>query len=68
MIRKDRWTDAARRLVLGAVLLFLALLFHTETGYAAEWPDDCQIRADAGIVMDADTGTVLYGKNEKRLG
>ncbi|MDD6195851.1 D-alanyl-D-alanine carboxypeptidase family protein [[Clostridium] aminophilum] len=27
------------------------------------WPSDCTIRADAGIVMDAATGTVLYGKN-----
>lgn len=30
---------------------------------AAQWPDNVSIQADGGIVMDADTGTVLYGKN-----
>ena len=30
---------------------------------APEWPSDVSIQADAGIVMDSDTGTVLYGKN-----
>ena len=30
---------------------------------APEWPSDVSIQADGGIVMDADTGTVLYGKN-----
>lgn len=30
---------------------------------APEWPSEVSIQADGGIVMDADTGTVLYGKN-----
>lgn len=30
---------------------------------APEWPSDVSIQADAGIIMDSDTGTVLYGKN-----
>ena len=30
---------------------------------APEWPSDVSIQADGGIVMDADTGTILYGKN-----
>lgn len=30
---------------------------------APQWPSDVTIQADAGIVMDSDTGTVLYGKN-----
>lgn len=30
---------------------------------APQWPSDVSIQADAGIVMDSDTGTVLYGKN-----
>ncbi|MCI9359844.1 MAG: D-alanyl-D-alanine carboxypeptidase [Hungatella sp.] len=27
------------------------------------WPENVSIQAEGGIVMDADTGTVLYGKN-----
>ncbi|MCB7321280.1 D-alanyl-D-alanine carboxypeptidase family protein [Lacrimispora sp. 210928-DFI.3.58] len=30
---------------------------------APEWPSNVSIEADGGILMDADTGTVLYGKN-----
>ena len=33
---------------------------------APQWPSDVSIQADAGIVMDSDTGTVLYGKNMKQ--
>ena len=34
---------------------------HNSSG-SPEWPSDVSIQADAGIVMDSDTGTVLYGK------
>ena len=27
------------------------------------WPENISIQAEGGIVIDADTGTVLYGKN-----
>ena len=30
---------------------------------APAWPDNVSIQAEGGIVIDADTGTVLYGKN-----
>ena len=30
---------------------------------AADWPENVSIQADGGIVIDGDTGTVLYGKN-----
>ena len=30
---------------------------------AAAWPSDLSISAEGGIVMDADSGAVLYGKN-----
>lgn len=34
------------------------------TSYAdVVWPENVSIQAEGGIVMDADTGTVLYGKN-----
>lgn len=51
---------------LSAFLLSL-LLFTGSVPFDAQasvhWPSDLSIEADAGIVMDADTGTVLYGKN-----
>ena len=30
---------------------------------AVSWPENVFVQADGGIVIDADTGTVLYGKN-----
>lgn len=48
--------------------LLLALILST-TGWkmdvkaAPDWPGDTGILADGGIVMDANTGTVLYGQN-----
>ena len=30
------------------------------------WPTDVSIQADGGVLMDADTGTILYGKNENQ--
>ena len=48
-------------------LLCLTLVFSLITpfhAYAeATWPDYVPIQAEGGIVIDADTGTVLYGKN-----
>lgn len=38
-------------------------LFSICTPAAPQWPSDAVIQADGGIVMDADTGTILYGKN-----
>ncbi len=33
---------------------------------AVPWPTGVSIEADGGILMDADTGTILYGKNEEQ--
>ena len=33
---------------------------------ASPWPSNVSIEADGGILMDADTGTILYGKNENQ--
>ncbi len=38
-------------------------LFPVNAHAASQWPDNISIQAEGGIVMDADTGTVLYGKN-----
>lgn len=47
-------------------LLCLALLLGLcpQTAFAAPaWPDNITISAEGGIVIDADTGAVLFGKN-----
>ncbi|MCI8888489.1 MAG: D-alanyl-D-alanine carboxypeptidase [Hungatella sp.] len=41
----------------------LAGLWPLRAEAAPAWPDNISIQAEGGIVMDADTGTVLYGKN-----
>lgn len=50
-----------------AFLLTLSLLlaaFPAGTALAAtDWPSDVSIAADGGIVIDANSGAVLYGKN-----
>lgn len=52
-----------RFLMLIICLCLCAGLFPTTAAAAPQWPSDVSIQADAGIVMDSDTGTVLYGKN-----
>lgn len=47
-------------------VLCIALLtgfFPSRALAASPWPDNITIQAEGGIVMDADTGTVLFGKN-----
>lgn len=50
-----------------SILLCITLLLGitpAKTVYAAPaWPSGISISADGGILMDADSGTVLYGKN-----
>lgn len=51
------------------LFLFLLCLFVSIGGLPAAalaapaWPSGVSIEADGGILMDADTGTILYGKN-----
>ncbi len=49
----------------GAALLLLLLLGmpSTEALASSDWPNEVSIASDAGVVMDAHTGVVLYGKN-----
>lgn len=60
LIRKGR-----EKKVLAAVLCAALITGLTPSGAqaAAPWPDNISIQAEGGIVMDADTGTILYGKN-----
>lgn len=44
-------------------LLLLTGLFPSTALAFADWPDSVSIESDAGIIMDAHSGTVLYGKN-----
>lgn len=44
-------------------LILMAGIF-TQAAYAAPpWPDNVSISAEGGILLDADSGAVLYGKN-----
>ena len=51
---------------MAAFFLCLALFTGGFSGTAAaapEWPSNVSIQAESGIVMDAETGTVLWGQN-----
>lgn len=53
-----------QKLIRTILCFFLTVAVSAQPVYASqEWPSDVSIEADAGIVMDADSGTVLYGKN-----
>jgi D-alanyl-D-alanine carboxypeptidase (penicillin-binding protein 5/6) len=49
--------------VLTAVLLIAECPCRYQAMADASWPSGCDIQSDAGVVMDAATGTVLYGKD-----
>lgn len=52
------------RVIAWGITLILFLQSWMISAYAApEWPYDTGIQAEAGIVVDADTGAVLYGQN-----
>lgn len=53
-----------RKILSMLMCLILLLGLVPSTALASEdWPEGVTIQADAGIIMDAHTGTVLYGKN-----
>lgn len=52
-----------RLISLFLCLLLAAGLFPSTALAAPDWPADVSIESDAGIVMDAASGAVLYGKN-----
>lgn len=53
-----------RRILSLFLCLFLFTGLFSSTALAStEWPSDVSIEADAGIIMDAHSGAVLYGKN-----
>lgn len=56
--------------LLSAVTLFTPITFppHQEVqAFPTATPSQYQISAQAGIVMDFDTGEILYAKNEKQM-
>lgn len=53
-----------KKILITLLCLSMVLgLFPTKAWAEPDWPDNIAIEAEGGIVMDADTGAVLYGKN-----
>lgn len=53
-----------KRFCMLFICICLSLSHLSFTAAAApQWPDSVSIESDGGILMDSDTGTVLYGKN-----
>lgn len=53
-----------KRILSLLLTVILTLSLFPAAAYAApDWPADVAIEADGGIVMDADSGAVLFGKN-----
>lgn len=46
-----------------SLLLFFTFLFPRTTFAAPAWPSEVTIAADGGILIDAESGCVIYGKN-----
>ncbi len=49
--------------VLLCLILAFSLIPAQDSRAEGEWPEDVSIEAEGGIVMDAATGAILYGKN-----
>lgn len=54
-----------RCFILCLAVVFLSLPAAAAYG-AADWPAGVAIEADGGILIDADTGTILYEKNSRQ--
>ena len=53
-----------RRFLSLILSVFIIITLSPTAAYAdTAWPENVSIQAEGGIVIDADTGTVLYGKN-----
>ena len=51
------------RYLLAICLIAVQILFLPAQSFAAAWPDALSIQADGGILMEAQTGTILFEKN-----
>ncbi len=64
MERLPYMTQIIKRLsVCFLCLLLFVFSFHGTAMAAAEWPSNVSVNAQGAILMDADTGTVLWGQN-----
>ena len=53
-----------RRLLISLMITALMAAGMPMTAFAkSDWPSDTGIESEAGIVMDADSGAVLFGQN-----
>lgn len=57
-------TQLTKKVLSFFLCLFLFASSFTVTGKAAvDWPDNISVQADGAILMDGDTGTILWGQN-----
>lgn len=57
-------TRFTKRISMGFLCLLLFIsCFSSSSLAAANWPSNISVRAEGAILIDADTGTVLWGKN-----
>ena len=53
-----------KRLTIFFLCLYMSVTSFAGTALAAaQWPSDVSVQAEGAILMDADTGTVLWGQN-----
>ena len=52
-----------RKLKLLLCCILISQLFFMTVYAKPDWPSDTDVQAEAGIVIDADTGAVIFGKN-----
>lgn len=56
-----------KRILSIAISVILSCQLFLMTAYAKpDWPADTGIMAEAGIVMDMDTGTMIFGQNSRQ--
>ena len=49
--------------VLLSFVLFFTAAFPSPALAAVSWPDTVSVSAEGAVLMDADSGCVIYGKN-----
>ena len=57
------WPLISKQTVILSLCFFLTFNVLSANAQIVDWPSDVSIEAEGGIVMDMDSGAVIYGKN-----